>query len=295
MNDFELNARLHAHSDAMKESISAPFDIHEELQKMEETKMTKKTVSADWLKKTVYTAAGLAAAFVLTFNCAPSLAYAASDIPVLGALVRIVTFDRFDLNGGNYEASVTTPKVEGLLDAELQQRLNAELAGNAAAVIAAFEQDVRELGEQYGDENFHLAVTADYTVRTDSEEFLAVDCFVTTTEASAATTHRFYTIDKKTGALVDLPSLFKAGADYEAVINAYLIAEMERLNESEGGMFFVGEQDVERFEGIRADQSFFVNESGNIVICFDEYEVASGAQGSPEFELPREVTADILK
>lgn len=295
MNDFELNSRLHAHSEAMKEIIRPPFDIHEEIQKMEEIKMTKKTVSAGWLKKTVYTAAGLAAAFVLTFNCAPSLAHAASDIPVLGALVRIVTFDRFDMNGGNYEASVTTPKVEGLLDAELQQRLNTELAENAAAVIAAFEQDVKALGEQYGEENFHLSVTADYAVRTDSEDFLAVDFFVTTTEASAATAHRFYTIDKKTGTLVDLPSLFKAGADYESVINAYLVAEMQRLNESEGGMFFVGEQDVEMFEGIRADQNFFVNERGNIVICFDEYEVAAGAQGSPEFELPQEVVQDILK
>lgn len=74
-------------------------------------------------------------------NCIPSLAYAASDVPILGDIVRVVTFGRFEVQEENYEAKVTTPKIEGLMNADLEKKLNDEIAENANTVIAAFEKD----------------------------------------------------------------------------------------------------------------------------------------------------------
>ena len=118
MKDIELKMRLQSHSENMKNSIEAPFNITEKIDEMEMCDMTKKTVSFNWLKKTMYSAAAIAASFVLMVNCIPSLAYAASDVPILGDIVRVVTFGRFEVTEENYEAKITTPKIEGLLNTQ---------------------------------------------------------------------------------------------------------------------------------------------------------------------------------
>ena len=101
MKDIELKMRLKSHSENIKNSIDSPFDITEKIDEMETENMTKKNVSFNWIKKTVYSAAAIAAAFVMVVNCIPSLAYAASDVPILGDIVRVVTFGRFEVQEEN--------------------------------------------------------------------------------------------------------------------------------------------------------------------------------------------------
>ena len=295
MKDIELKTRLQAHSENMKKSMESPFNITEKIDEMEMCDMTKKTVSFNWLKKTMYSAAAIAASFVLMVNCIPSLAYAASDVPILGDIVRVVTFGRFEVQEDNYEANITTPKIEGLLNKDLENKLNKELKDNANTIIAAFESDIKKMSDMYGDKNFHLSVTADYEVKTDNEDILAVNFYFTTIEASAVTANRFYNIDKKSGTLITLDSLFKKDADYVTPISNYILSEMKKQNDDGTGFYFLDGEEEQRFTKIRNDQHFYINNAGNIVICFDEYEVAAGAQGCPEFEIPKEIIKDILK
>ena len=276
MKDIELKMRLQSHSENMKNSIEAPFNITEKIDEMEMCDMTKKTVSFNWLKKTMYSAA-------------------ASDVPILGDIVRVVTFGRFEVQEDNYEANITTPKIEGLLNKDLENKLNKELEDNANTIIAAFESDIKKMSDMYGDKNFHLSVNADYEVKTDNEDILAVNFYFTTIEASAVTANRFYNIDKKSGTLITLDSLFKKDADYATPISDYILYEMKKQNDDGTGFYFLDGEEDQRFTKIRNDQHFYINNAGNIVICFDEYEVAAGAQGCPEFEIPKEIIKDILK
>ena len=284
MKDIELKTRLQAHSENMKKSMESPFNITEKIDEMEMCDMTKKTVSFNWLKKTMYSAAAIAASFVLMVNCIPSLAYAASDVPILGDIVRVVTFGRFEVQEDNYEANITTPKIEGLLNKDLEKKLNKELEDNANTIIAAFESDIKKMSDMYGDKNFHLSVTADYEVKTDNEDILAVNFYFTTIEASAVTANRFYNIDKKSGTLITLDSLFKKDADYVTPISNYILSELKKQNDDGTGFYILDGEEEQRFTKIRNDQHFYINNAGNIVICFDEYEVAAGAQGCPEFK-----------
>ena len=151
------------------------------------------------------------------------------------------------------------------------------------------------MSDLYGDDNFHLSVNADYIVKTNNDDVLAVDFYFTTIEASSVTCHRFYNIDKKEGKIITLDSLFKKNADYITPISSFILDEMKNENENNGGFFFIDGEEDERFTKIRADQNFYINSSGNIVICFDEYEVAAGAQGCPEFVIPDNVIAKIVK
>ena len=156
---------------------------------------------------------------------------------------------------------------------------------------------VKELKAESPDEDVHMSIMSDYTVKTDNDDILALDVYIYTASGSSSTIHHFYNIDKKTGQLLTLPGLFKDDADYVSVISEYITSEMKRLNAEENGMFFIDgeENDFDGFKEIKPDQNFYINENGNIVICFDKYEVAAGAQGSPEFEIPNDLIADLRK
>jgi len=132
-------------------------------------------------------------------------------------------------------------------------------------------------------------------VRTDNESILAIDVYIVNTVGSSSTTHKFYTIDKKTKTLLTLPSLFKKDSDYITKLSEYIKAEMKRQNEKGENTYWVDDPTFEGFENIKEKQNFYINNDGRIVICFDKYEVAPGSSGSPEFVIPDEVVKDVLK
>ncbi len=48
-------------------------------------------------------------------------------------------------------------------------------------------------------------------------------------------------------------------------------------------------RDDECFKEISPQQNFYLNPEGKLVIAFNEYEVAPGSMGCPEFEMPDEI------
>ncbi len=269
MNNFEN--RLKNHAQNLKDAIKVP-----------ENKAFKK--ENKFLKRTFLSVAGVAAALVICTNCIPAIAYAGMDIPVVKDIVRVITFNRYEVSEKGVEIKVSVPKIEGLLNEELEAKLNNEFKENADIVIASIEQDVKTLQKEYGDD-FHLGVDASCVIRTDNRDILAIDTYIVNTVASSSTRHKFYTINKKTKELVTLVSLFDG--DYITPISEYIIKEMKNDNG-----YWIGDNG---FTKIKPDQNFFINDKGNIVISFDKYEVAIGAYGCPEFEIPKDVVKDILK
>lgn len=273
-------------------AIQAPSGLKERIEK-DMKKQIKKT-------KLFKVASAVAATLVITtitaFNTSPNLVSAMPDNPVLNAFVKVITFGKYEVKDNGYEAKVVTPQIEGLLDKEFEDKLNQEFKENAKSIIAAFEKDVKELKSQFGDETVYMGLEYDFIIKTDNADVLAIDTYILNIAGSSSTKHTFYNIDKKTGKLLTLKGLFKKDANYVDVLSKYIKAEMKRRNDEESGMFWIdSETDVfETFDKIKADQNFYINSDGNIVICFDKYDVAAGAQGSPEFIIPHDVIADIL-
>ncbi len=50
----------------------------------------------------------------------------------------------------------------------------------------------------------------------------------------------------------------------------------------------------ECFQRIDPDQNFCLDAAGELVILFEEYEVAPGSMGTPAFQIPRQVLEPIL-
>lgn len=274
------------------EQIKADDALKARINQTIRTEKRKRGLRRGWMS-----AAACLCLFTAGLNASPTLAYTMSQVPVMDSVVRVLTLNRYEVNEGNYQASVVTPQIEGLLDKDLENRLNTEFQENADAIISAFEQTVKELEETAGKDNFHEELSYDYTVKTDNDDYLSLEFTLFEARGCSWEKHTFYTIDKKTGRLLEFRDLFRESADYITPIDAYISGEMERMNREEGGMFFLEGQSESQnvFRTIGDSPKFYINADGNIVICFDEYEVAAGAQGSPAFVIPQDVVKDILK
>lgn len=262
-------------------------------------KNVRRNIMKNKIENVTKTVAVMMLALVMMFtaavNVSPDLAFAMSDVPILGDVVRVITLNRYEKKIGGSEAEIVIPKIEGLENEELMDDINEALGNDARVLIEEFEKDAVALMEEFGD-GAHSGVGSNYEVRTDNEDYFVLDVYFYNTVGSSLTVHKFYTIDKASGELVKLEDLFIKDCNYVEVISEIVKNEMIRLNKEEGGMFWVEADEYgDGFAGISADNKFFINDDGDLVICFDKYAVAAGAQGSPEFVIEKELIKDILK
>ena len=243
------------------------------------------------MPKRSYWGAWAAAAAVLVFiavpNVSPTAAMAMADMPVLNKVVQVVTFNRYTQMTEDklYAANVQTAKLEVQGDAQLQSsvgEINAEVKVYAEQMIAQFQQEMEAQGGVYG-------LDIGYTVVTDSDKWFTLEIITTETMASGAETVRYYNLDKETGKYVHLADLFPKGYDYVTAISEDIKAQMmQRMAEDENQSYFInGDMPEEDFQQIAPDQQFYVNQDGQLVIVFNEYEVAPGSMGCPQFIVDR--------
>ena len=229
--------------------------------------------------------AGIAAAlavFIAVPNVSPAAAAALADIPVLGALVEIVTFREYRCDDGAHAARIRVPELEGGAGAEETDR---QVRAYADRLLDQFRTDCAAAGQ----DPLGLDVTA--AVVTDSEDWFTLRIDAVETRASGYNFTKFYHIDKAADEAVTLSGLFRPDADYVSTLSAEVRRQMEThlAEDPEAGYF------PALFTDIDPEQNFCWNEDGDLVLVFDEYTVAAGSLGMAEFPIPEEVYADLLR
>ena len=237
-------------------------------------------------KKTLFRYGGWIAAALAVFiavpNLSPAAAAAMADIPVLGALVEIVTFRSYTYDDGHSAAEVQVPELEGGAAA---QEVSDQVKAYTDQLIAQFQEDCQTIGEGY------QGLDVASRVVTDSDEWFTLRVDATQTQASGYSFSRFYHIDKATGQVVTLSGLFREGADYVAALSAEVLRQMEDQMAEDDALGYLPEE----FTAIDPEQNFYFNADGALVLVFDEYTVAAGYMGMPEFTIPASVTDGLLK
>lgn len=232
----------------------------------------------------------------LTFgavNLSPTLAQHLASNPSLAPLVNIITFNRYQTSDGNMELDVQTPHITGLSDPSLEAALNEEFDTLASSVITAFQNDLQDLRDNASQLDPHISVLFDYTVLTNTPAYLSLDIYQVNTAGSAGAWHHYYTVDKNTQQLVTLSSLFRDGVDYITPINNYIQQEIQRRLEEDPSAYWNGDNNIPAFSSIRADQPFYMDTSGHLVICFEQYEIGPGSTGNPVFTIPSSILAPL--
>ena len=279
-------------------------------------------------RRSAWTAAAAAVIVLIALpNTNIQIAHAMENIPLLGGFFRLVTVRQYNYSDENHNAEVELAQInygedagEGASVGEVAAAPEGTAAGNVegasdgqeAAVAnlsedgveavnqnmeATVEELIRQFEDTLSEEGYHgLHVTQE--IVTDNERYYTVKLSVLETEASGYEHNQFYTIDKQTGNVVTLEDLFAEGSDYISAISENIKTQMkEQMAADEGVIYFLDNDDMPEFnfQGITEQTNFYFNEKDELVIAFDEYEVAPGSMGTPEFVIPQEVTAAILK
>ena len=229
-------------------------------------------------------AAAVLALFIAVPNVSPAAAAAMADVPVLGAIVRVVTFRNYVYDDGSYSADVFVPELEG---GQAAQAVNEQVQAWTDRLIGQFQETCQaELGREG-----YLGLDVTSAVVTDSDTWFTLRVDAVETQASGYQFSRFYHIDKATDQVVTLRDLFREDADWSAVLTREVRQQMEERMAADSGASYFPEELTE----IGPDQNFYFNGSGELVLVFDEYTVAPGSMGMPEFTIPADVYETLRK
>lgn len=269
--------------------------------RISEAKKEKRKMNKKYIMRTVAAAAAAVAVFVTLPNTSPEVAYAMSNIPVLGKLVEVVTFRDYQYESERHNANVEVPGLVAdateFLESTEQETLkkttdeiNAEIAEITDKIVAEFEENKR-------DEEGYQDVLVKKEVLTTTDEYFTLKLICYQGAGSGAEWDYFYTIDLRTGERLALKDLFAEGADYITPISENIKTQMREQMQADESLYYWVDDEIEdmNFKAITDETSFYINENNEIVIAFDEYEVAPGYMGCVEFVIPSEVTAEIRK
>lgn len=279
---------------------------------MDRAKMEKKR--AQRIGLIVKSVAAVAAAFVILPNTSANVAYAMGQMPVIGGLVEMVTFREYHYEDEHHVADID---VQAPVVAEIQPETAAQqMEENGAPVQAATEtlqktteeiraeidqiteQIIAEFKEGLKEEDGYQSIAVDSEVISTTDSYFTLKLICYQGAGSGVEWNYFYTIDLASGERMALKDLFLEGADYITPISENIKKQMhEQMAADENVKYWLDDEEVpeRNFQQITEETSFYINENNEIVIAFNEGDVAPMYMGCVEFVIDDVQLAEIRK
>ena len=138
------------------------------------------------LRTTGTTAAAAVVALAIITNVSPTIANAMTNLPVIGAITKVVTLRTYEDKTNHFEAKVDIPEIDSAPEA-----VNRSIGDYANELIAQYEKELRE---SQGEGSYSL--TSTYKVVTDTDKYLCLRIDTTLVMASGTEYTKVFTIDK---------------------------------------------------------------------------------------------------
>ncbi|MDD5902761.1 MAG: RsiV family protein [Oscillospiraceae bacterium] len=223
-------------------------------------------------------------------NVSVSYAQALEQIPVIGDIGRVVTIRNYFYADDKHEMNIDVPQIEGE-DSEAVDYINKDVSELTTALVNQFYKDLEITGN-----NGYGSIRVDYEATTNTERWFTLKLSVNETAASSNSYFKFYHIDKKQGRIVELGDLFNTDKFSDILVAEIKMQMQEQMANDKNISYWINNSGIgEDFAAVSADQNFYWNENGDLVIIFDKYEVGPGSMGTPEFVIDKGVIRDILK
>lgn len=305
----------------MKKGIEMAKNSDEKIENKEKEDMKnakeakKQNIIKVIFRNTLVTAAAVMLAITVVANVGgEQVAYAMEKIPVIGAIVKVVTFKNYTDKTNNFEADVEVPQVQlseiGVTDIVVEDEAESKTSAESAIVneqvaltneqIEAYAQKFiddyeKEIAKSEGEGNYTL--NSVYEVASETDECISLKIYTEVVMAGGAQYAKVFNIDKQTGELLDLSDFFEESSNYIDVITENIKTQMrEKMAADEGVIYFI-DSDIEGidFEAVTNDVDFYFTKDKDLVVMFDEYEVAPGYMGAVEFTISTNEISTILK
>lgn len=268
--------------------------------RMEETEMemNKNRKKSGIIKCTV--AAALVAGFMALPNTSASVAYAMGQIPVIGPLVEAVTFRDYKYESDRNNADIRVPEIrlgDQAKNNDTQKKLENTTEEINTEIQKITDQLVKEFEDNLAHEEGYQNVVVNSEVLTATEDYFTLKLNCYQGAGSGYQFNYYYTIDLNTGKRLQLKDLFREDADYITSISKNIRKQMKKqMAEDENVIYWLDNEIREwNFKNITDETSFYLNREGNLVISFNEGDVAPMYMGIVEFEIPQQVLEGIRK
>lgn len=264
-------------------SIKAPEEglnkITQKMKEAEALKMKKQHIRN--LKRTGLTAAAAIAVLIALPNTNAAVAKAMQDLPVVGKVFEVITFRNYEFADTSHEARVEVPEIkDNGSNSQAAGEVNKDVKEYTKQLIAQFEKELAENSQG------HQGLDVSHEVVANNNNWFVLKITALETKASGAETVKYYTINKAADSVVKLSDLFLPDADYITLLSNSIKESMrQQMKEDENKAYFIDSKDMPEndFDKIDPNQNFYINSSGQLVITFNEYDIAPGYMGSPEF------------
>jgi len=127
-------------------------------------------------------AAAAAVLFIGGLNISPAMASTLAEMPVVGNIVKVLTFTEYKVDKDKYQADIKVPAVSDLENEDLAQSLNDKYVKEGKELYDEFMAEVEDLENNGGG---HLGVDSGYEVKTDNDQILSIGRYVVNTVASS--------------------------------------------------------------------------------------------------------------
>ena len=240
-----------------------------------------------WLRRAGETAAAAMAVITVLVNASPAAAQVMEQIPVIGTIAQVVTFRTYEDHSGKGEANVEIPKIE-----EEGQTLeaNREIEDYADSLIREYEDKIRA-----GEDQENYALDSTYEVVFENDRYVCIRIDTTVVMASGTQFVKVFTVDKETGETVSLLQMLGGDETMLAAVSSNIMEQMREQMAADENVIYYLDSDMPEwdFKGLDGDESYYFDQDGELVVTFDEYEVAPGYMGAVEFVIPKSVSGDL--
>ena len=238
--------------------------------------------------------------FIILPNTSATIAHAMEQIPVIGSLVKVVTFRDYEYESDRNMADIEVPEIKPELATEdnaLQENLDRTTAEINAEIQTITDNLIKEFEDNLKSEGGYQDVVVKSEVLATTPDYFTLKLICYQGAGSGYQWNYFYTIDLKTGERLKLKDIFKEDADYITPISENIKRQMQERMDADENVYYWLNDEIEEwnFKGITDETSFYLNEKGNVVIGFNEGDVAPMYMGTVEFEIPADVLDGIRK
>ncbi len=234
-------------------------------------------------------AAAAAVVFTAALNTSTAFAQSMGELPVIGAVARVLTFRSWQSETEELAISVEVPSVETISEdmKGLAEEVNEEIyslcrqyADEAVVRAEEYRQAFLDTGGTEEEWAAHdISIQVWYEVKSQTEDHLSLAVMGAESWTSAYSETRYYNFDLKEGRLVTLEDLL--GENYSQIAREEILSQIP-AREAETGIDF-----WEEYAAVDENTAFYLNDAGNPVIVYDSYAVAPGAAGPQEFEISK--------
>ena len=246
----------------------------------------------DWRRnmknmKKWYASAAAVGLIIVSVNASSTFATSLENIPVIGNIIKIVNFNNYRINKDGMDVSISLPEVSSD-SKDLEYKLNKEFEKEGKEAYKKYEAEVAKLEKEGKTTHKSADIWSETIAENDKTASIAI--YNTEIEASAATSRKIYNINKEDKTVLTLEGMF-GNNDYVDILSKNILSQMkERTKKDSNDVYF-----VDNTFKIKKDQTFYINDKGELVICFDEYEVAPGSAGLVEFVIPSNIVSKLMK